>query len=213
VVVSVHSHEPDNASEAPADFLRQFAHAAVDAGASLVVGHGPHQLRGVEIYKQGAILYSLGDFVYQSQDLNCGSQDVFDAGVDMFSLAMGVVGSNAPPPAAKANDARRWEGALAVAAFDGGALSGVRLYPIDLGADLPSERRGTPRIARPDRAERILDRLAALSKPYGTRLGRSVGVGVVEMSPQPRRARGATRRLDGMIDARMTSARSDRPRP
>jgi hypothetical protein len=43
--------------------LRSFAHAAVDAGADLVVGHGPHVLRGMEWYKKRLIAYSLGNFV------------------------------------------------------------------------------------------------------------------------------------------------------
>lgn len=40
----------------------RFAHAAVDAGADLVVGHGPHVLRGMEWYKGRLIAYSLGNF-------------------------------------------------------------------------------------------------------------------------------------------------------
>lgn len=40
----------------------RFAHAVVDAGADLVVGHGPHVLRGMEWYKQRLIAYSLGNF-------------------------------------------------------------------------------------------------------------------------------------------------------
>jgi len=39
-----------------------FAHAVVDAGADLVVGHGPHVLRGMEWYKGRLIAYSLGNF-------------------------------------------------------------------------------------------------------------------------------------------------------
>ena len=42
--------------------LRAFAHAVVDAGADLVVGHGPHVLRGMEWYKDHLIAYSLGNF-------------------------------------------------------------------------------------------------------------------------------------------------------
>jgi hypothetical protein len=41
---------------------RAFAHAAIDAGADLVVGSGPHVIRGVERYKQRLIAYSLGNF-------------------------------------------------------------------------------------------------------------------------------------------------------
>ncbi len=40
-----------------------FAHAMIDAGADLVVGHGPHVLRAVECYKNRPIAYSLGNFV------------------------------------------------------------------------------------------------------------------------------------------------------
>ena len=40
----------------------EFAHAAVDAGADVVIGHGPHVPRAVEIYRDRFIAYSLGNF-------------------------------------------------------------------------------------------------------------------------------------------------------
>jgi poly-gamma-glutamate capsule biosynthesis protein CapA/YwtB (metallophosphatase superfamily) len=39
-----------------------FAHMAVDAGADLVLGSGPHVLRGMELYRHRLIAYSLGNF-------------------------------------------------------------------------------------------------------------------------------------------------------
>jgi poly-gamma-glutamate capsule biosynthesis protein CapA/YwtB (metallophosphatase superfamily) len=39
-----------------------FSHAMIDAGADLIVGHGPHVLRGMEFYKGRLIAYSLGNF-------------------------------------------------------------------------------------------------------------------------------------------------------
>ena len=42
--------------------LRKFSRAVIDAGADLVIGHGPHVLRGMEIYKGRLIAYSLGNF-------------------------------------------------------------------------------------------------------------------------------------------------------
>lgn len=42
--------------------LPLFAHTVIDAGADLVLGHGPHVLRGMEIYKDRLIAYSLGNF-------------------------------------------------------------------------------------------------------------------------------------------------------
>jgi 2',3'-cyclic-nucleotide 2'-phosphodiesterase (5'-nucleotidase family) len=42
--------------------LRKFARIVIDAGADAVIGHGPHVLRGMEIYKNRLIAYSLGNF-------------------------------------------------------------------------------------------------------------------------------------------------------
>ena len=42
--------------------LRLFTHAAIDAGAQLVIGSGPHVVRGMEIYQGKLIAYSLGNF-------------------------------------------------------------------------------------------------------------------------------------------------------
>jgi len=40
-----------------------FAHAVIDAGADLVLGHGPHVLRALEVYQGKLIAYSLGNFL------------------------------------------------------------------------------------------------------------------------------------------------------
>jgi poly-gamma-glutamate capsule biosynthesis protein CapA/YwtB (metallophosphatase superfamily) len=41
---------------------REFTHAAIDAGADLILGSGPHVLRGMEVYRGRLIAYSLGNF-------------------------------------------------------------------------------------------------------------------------------------------------------
>ncbi len=43
---------------------RRLAHRAVDAGADLVLGHHPHVIQGLELYRSHLIAYSLGDFVF-----------------------------------------------------------------------------------------------------------------------------------------------------
>ena len=51
--------------------LRRFTHAAIDAGADLVLGLGPHVVRAMEIYKGKLIAYSLGNFAtYGPLNLN-----------------------------------------------------------------------------------------------------------------------------------------------
>ncbi len=40
-----------------------FSHTAVEAGADLILGHGPHVLRGIEVYQKKLICYSMGNFL------------------------------------------------------------------------------------------------------------------------------------------------------
>ncbi len=42
--------------------VAEFAHAAIDAGADIVYGHGPHVNRAIELYNDRLIMYSLGNF-------------------------------------------------------------------------------------------------------------------------------------------------------
>ena len=59
------THTPKGAEHAYGEFRgspRAFAHAMIDAGASAVLGSGPHVIRGIERYKGRLIAYSLGNF-------------------------------------------------------------------------------------------------------------------------------------------------------
>ncbi len=47
--------------------VKALARAAVDAGADLVIGHGPHVLRAMEVYKGRLVAYSLGNFMGYAQ--------------------------------------------------------------------------------------------------------------------------------------------------
>ena len=47
-----------------ADYQKEVAHAAIDAGADMIIGHGPHVLRAAEIYRGKPIFYSLGNFCF-----------------------------------------------------------------------------------------------------------------------------------------------------
>ena len=46
--------------------MREIAHAAIDAGADLVIGHGPHYSLPVEVYKGRVIFYGLGSFSFHT---------------------------------------------------------------------------------------------------------------------------------------------------
>lgn len=73
VIVSMHAGK--EYKREPTQFQKDFAHAAIDAGASLVIGHHPHWVEPVERYGKGIILYSLGNFVFDqafSEDVKTG---------------------------------------------------------------------------------------------------------------------------------------------
>ncbi|WP_018223157.1 CapA family protein [Salinispora pacifica] len=48
-----------------AEYQPVVAHAAIDAGADVVIGHHPHILKPVEVYRGKVIFYSLGDFALE----------------------------------------------------------------------------------------------------------------------------------------------------
>lgn len=62
VVVSIHFG--DEYKQAANNFQKDIAHAAIDNGATLVIGHHPHVVEEVEQYKNGWIAYSLGNFIF-----------------------------------------------------------------------------------------------------------------------------------------------------
>lgn len=62
VIVSMHSgneYEP-----APNDSQTAFAHAAIDAGAEMIIGHHPHVVQTAEVYRGKYIFYSIGNFIF-----------------------------------------------------------------------------------------------------------------------------------------------------
>ncbi len=64
LVVSFHGGT--ELAQEPNEIQQAFARAAIDAGADLVLGHHPHVLQPLELYRGKVILYSLGNFLFVS---------------------------------------------------------------------------------------------------------------------------------------------------
>jgi len=180
VLYSVHNHEPGNHSQEPADFAIELAHAAIDAGADAYMGHGPHQLRGIEIYKGRPIFYSLGNFAMMNNSLDVVPADMYDQ--------FGVSPDSATVPellqarnAKTFSDPNLYESVIALTRYVDGRLSDIRLYPIDLGVAVKGADRGVPRMASRAQGDRILARLQKLSAPLGTTIRIENGVGVIRV--------------------------------
>jgi poly-gamma-glutamate capsule biosynthesis protein CapA/YwtB (metallophosphatase superfamily) len=172
VMVSFHAHEEEGSVEEPAAFIPTFAHRMIDEGADLVVGHGPHLLRGMEIYHGHPIFYSLGNFIAQNHLVHKLPADAYNrfrvdparTPSELFASREqnGKIGFSA--------DARYWESVVPTCHYDGSALQSIELTPISLGYGEPAHHRGRPRLVQGEHATAILNRFAALSEPYGTRI-------------------------------------------
>lgn len=182
VIVTIHAHEPGNRSETPADFLPAFARAAIDAGADLFIGHGPHQLRAIEIYKGRPIFYSLGNFFFQYQTLEPIPSDIFEShGLDPLAATVGELFEAIKTRPLGFPEAIWWESVVATVRFEGNRLSAIELHPIDLGTTLPGSQKGTPRKAPAELGKTIIDRVTRLSAPHGTQVRYERGIGVIDL--------------------------------
>ncbi len=184
VIVTIHAHEQKGPREIPADFIGEFARSTIDAGADVFVGHGPHVLRGIEMYNGKPILYSLGDFMFQNETLLRLPADNYDrynladdAHVADFNNARYDGGKTGFPALPEI-----WEAVIAVPNFNGQDLSELALYPITLGHGLPEQIRGRPLFAKGELANKILNDLVERSTPYGVEIENRDGVGFVKIN-------------------------------
>lgn len=199
-IVTNHAHEPGNWSQEPADYEQSFAHQMIDAGADAYVGHGPHLLRGIEIYKGRPVFYSLGNFFYDDLRTPVGA-DMFeaygrdprfdtDAEVTVDEEAKGYpIGEGLFYGALSAPV--YYESIVTVSRFEQNQLAELRLYPIELGFSKRFANRGIPQLAPTAQAKAILERLQELSEPFRTQIDIEGDVGVsasrvLGHSPSPR---------------------------
>jgi poly-gamma-glutamate synthesis protein (capsule biosynthesis protein) len=159
VVFSVHAHETASADPEdirPADYLPPLFHELIDAGADVVVRHGPHALLGVEIYKGRPIFYGMGSFMFQVGD----RKRQFHG----FTLP------------------ESWyDGAVAVTEFKGGQASVIRIYPFVQNLDSEALQ-GTPKTPSHQEAQRIIRRIQAASTQFGTKVEIDGDVGVIRVA-------------------------------
>ena len=63
-IVVASCHWGVSGSSVVADYQRAIGHAAIEAGADIVIGHHPHVLQEIEIWQDRPIFYSMGNFVF-----------------------------------------------------------------------------------------------------------------------------------------------------
>lgn len=183
VVFTLHAHESptgmDDDNPQPPDFLVRLYRDTVDAGADVVLGHGQHSMRGIEIYKGKPIFYGMGVFFINGQ-IKALPETVFRLFPDE---------SGRPPPPkpreravrAGGNPSTWYDSVVAVTDFEDGRPVAVKLYPLDVGNTYDRSRRGIPHLADPENARRILADVQRYSAPFGTRIDIEGNVGVIRI--------------------------------
>jgi len=169
VLFSFHCHTgKDIAREYPPDFLCQFARQCIDAGADAFIGHGPHILRGIEIYRRRPIFYSLGNFIVQPYTVRRVPDDQFE----LFGL-----GGTARPSDFFLARSPTWHPAseshlrsiVAVFELVEGQLADLTLHPITMGIGQRNIAEvGYPELAGGAEARGIIELLRRLSVDWNT---------------------------------------------
>ncbi len=184
VLAAAHIHQGDSRPGEPHDFVRGWAHAAIDAGADVVAISGPHRLAPVELYRGRPVLYGLGNFFWS--DMQEPLQRYFhDEGADALrersfvpgeatdADLLGILNEDA------FGDEAYFRAVMARARFGPDGLEELRLHPIGLGGEETLTRRGVPRTPEPELAEAILEDVRAVSEPFGVSLKLEDGSAIV----------------------------------
>ena len=201
VIFSLHYHEFGGKSLAkaktrteiqePADFVIDVAHAAIDAGADIFVGHGSHTPLGVEVYKGRPILYSVGNMIFQNETVQFFPDEAyrrFDLGPDATPSDFLDARTSGGTKGHVAHQGF-WENIVVSCDFRKGRLALIRVHPIDQGFGRPRAQRGRPMLANGAVAKRVLGRIAKISKIYGTTMRVNKNTGIIRVPGAPRRKR------------------------
>ena len=180
----------------PPNLMRVAAKALIDAGADIYVGHGWHKTLGIEIYKNRPIFYGIGNFFAQSEFLRNVPYDAYESwGHDVDRLPTLNSATYPLHPGGPEHTETWWSSAVAVLEMKDNQLTGMKLYPVEMGREVSPEvkitRRtgrgphtlteGRPLMADRKNGDRILERIKRLSAQYGTHIKIEDGVGVIRL--------------------------------
>lgn len=181
VLVSVHSHQSRGIDTTePAEFLVEFAHRCIDAGADAILGHGPHELRGIEIYKDKPIFYSLGNFIFQTDTVRLQPAEAYENKKLPVGSMVGELMDFRSRNGTRGYCVQEniWRSIMAGFTAEDGQITEIKLYPIDMHMGWKRSRVGWPTV--PENNE-VLDYLAKLCEPYGTKLDIVDGVATIKL--------------------------------
>ncbi len=170
VMVSVHSHQQAGTEkETHSEFLEEFAHFCIDNGADAVVGHGPHLLRAIEVYKDRPIFYSLGDFVIQLYSVPVAPEDFYQqqSMTSDSTVTELLMKRSANFTRGLMEEDRMLETVIPFWETDGKKLKSLYLMPVKASTHEGKHVEGLP---KPVKDTAFVEKLARLSAPYGVKI-------------------------------------------
>lgn len=171
VMISLHSHQLKGGDKtAVPEFLKTLAHTLIDGGADAIIGHGPHLLRPIEVYKGKPIFYSLGDFVIQLYDVTIAPEDFYKKyGLDSTYSAIELLEKrSAGFTRGLMEDRRMLETVIPYWECDEiNNLTYLSLMPVKASKGEGKHLEGLP---RPAENLDFMYELAKMSEPYGVRI-------------------------------------------
>jgi len=181
VVMSLHAHEQGESREHPAEFIELFARRVIDEGADVVVCHGPHLLRGMEVYKGAPIFYSLGNFIGQNELIYKLPEDSYRRFGVNPSLTPSKVYSTRSQNGKKGfpGDDIYWNTVVPICKFESGKVKKIDIVPVGLTHGDKPYKRGTPYYAKGEEAKHIIYKFKKLSNEFGTDINYKNGIGEV----------------------------------
>jgi len=126
-----------------AQYQQPLAHKLIDAGVDIIVGHHPHTVQGIEVYRGGLILYSVGNFIYHPHPVEYRNE------------------CRRPSPASALTIRRPdelWQSAVFCLSLYGVKLTELQLVPVAL------DRKGTPQLASDYERAVVLERIRTASE-------------------------------------------------
>ena len=178
LIATMHSHDCGQDCDNPAKpelaaaYLRTLAHNAIDAGADEFIVTGIHNLGPIEIYRGRLILYGLSNFfwsdiqlplphdLYQYNRAVMNDAYLYPDRVTSWDLSapLNAQGGFAEPYI--------FQAVITQVTFEHERFAKLKIYAVDLGYGKKLTESGIPRLATPEQAKAIFERIAQATAQY-----------------------------------------------
>lgn len=180
VMISIHNHQIRNGDKKYPDFfIEDFAKRCIDLGAHAIIGHGPHEVRGIQIYKNCPIFYSLGNFIFQNENIPYAPEEFYKKYGLTSDDNLNELFRKRSKNGTKGLQTKResFETIVPYWEMEDGKLTYLELIPIEISHNENKSVEGLPKITEDIS---VLERVKELSECYGTQMSIENGKAIIK---------------------------------